>query len=97
MIAYLTARVSRRIKREALHGAAWWELGSDYMNSALSEAGGFSGALQRGALPAFDNDALCKSRSTLRRAASMLPQALLNSDETFGQSLRRYRRVACTE
>ena len=31
---------------------------ADYMNSALSEAGGFSDALQRGALPAFDNVAL---------------------------------------
>jgi len=70
---------------------------ADYMNSALSEAGGFSDALQRGALPAFDRVALCKSRSNLRRAASMLPQALLDSDESSGPPLHHYRRVACTE
>ena len=39
----------RRIKREAAHAAARWDLGSDYMNLALSEAGGFSVSHQRNA------------------------------------------------
>ena len=82
---------------EAAHGSPRGELACDYMNLALSEAGGFSDALRRGALPAFDNVALCKSRSTIRRAASMLPQALVNSGGSSGPPLRRYRRVACTE
>jgi hypothetical protein len=87
----------RRIKREALHVAARGGGRLRLHNSALSEAGGFSDAPQRGALPAFDNVALCKSRSTFRRAASMLPQALLNSGGSSGRHCSRYRRVACTE
>ena len=91
------AGFSAASRPKAAHGAG--AVGSILRlhNSALSEAGGFSDAPQRGALPAFDNVALCKSRSRLRRAASLLPQALLNSDESSGPPLRRYRRVACPE
>jgi hypothetical protein len=35
------------------HGAARGDACCDYMNLALSEVGGFSDALQRGALPHF--------------------------------------------